>query len=174
MPGACRSKEQWAGRALCANLNTWCLGQVLDGAYRRSMLRDFRGHVRGSDLSHFTLGETTDGRQGGGMSGTGLIWNRIPFDTPVIPAKAGIQSVGGEFPMACRVDSRLHGNDCARERACLANDTTTECHGFGSMRFFISLRIRSGLSSGSPGLASSPGSLTFAGSKMCVSDGKAV
>ena len=53
------------------------------------------------------------------------IWNGIPFETRVIPAKAGIQSIGGAFPMAGGVDSRFRGNDCPWERPCPANDTTT-------------------------------------------------
>ena len=57
--------------------------------------------------------------------GAGVIWNGIPFETLVIPAKAGIQSVGGAFPMAGGVDSRFRGNDCTWERPCLANDTST-------------------------------------------------
>jgi hypothetical protein len=36
--------------------------------------------------------------------GSGVIWNGIPFETVVIPAKAGIQSVGGAFPMAGGAD----------------------------------------------------------------------
>ena len=56
---------------------------------------------------------------------SGVIWNRIAFEAPVIPGKAGIQSVGGAFPMACGVDSRFRGNDCPWGRAFLANDTTT-------------------------------------------------
>jgi hypothetical protein len=59
---------------------------------------------------------------------TGAIWNEIPFETPVIPAQAGIQSVGGAFPMACGVDSRFRGNDCTWEHLCLVNDTTTLGH----------------------------------------------
>jgi hypothetical protein len=57
--------------------------------------------------------------------GSGVIWNRIPFETLVIPAKAGIQSVVGVFPMACEMDSRLGGNACPRQRAFRPNDTTT-------------------------------------------------
>jgi hypothetical protein len=57
--------------------------------------------------------------------GGGVIWNRIPFETQVIPAKAGIQLVVGAFPMAWGVDSRFRGNDCTWEPPCLANDTTT-------------------------------------------------
>jgi hypothetical protein len=56
---------------------------------------------------------------------SGAIWNGIPFETMVIPAKAGIQSVRGAFPMACRMDSRFRGNDRAWERPYLANDTST-------------------------------------------------
>ena len=63
-------------------------------------------------------------RQARGSRGSSVIWNRIPFGTRVIPAKAGIQSVGGVFVMACGVDSRLRGNDCTHESVCLANDTT--------------------------------------------------
>ena len=57
--------------------------------------------------------------------GGGVIWDGIPFETPVIPAKAGIQSVDSAFPRVCRVDSRFRGNDCGFERPCLANDTST-------------------------------------------------
>jgi len=59
------------------------------------------------------------------VAGAGVIWNGIPFETLVIPAKAGIQSVISAFPMACGVDSRFRGNDCTSERPCLANDTST-------------------------------------------------
>jgi hypothetical protein len=55
----------------------------------------------------------------------GAIWNGIPFETLVIPAQAGIQSVWGAFPMAGGVDSRFRGNDCTLERPFLANDTFT-------------------------------------------------
>jgi hypothetical protein len=58
--------------------------------------------------------------------GSGVIWDGIPFDTLVIPAKAGIQSVDGAFPKVFGVDSRLRGNDCGLERPCRANDTTTK------------------------------------------------
>jgi hypothetical protein len=60
------------------------------------------------------------------ISGASVIWNAIPFETLVIPANAGIQSVGGAFPMACGVDSRFRANDCTWERACLAIDNSTE------------------------------------------------
>ena len=43
------------------------------------------------------------------------IWNIIPYETPVIPAKAGIQSVDSAFPKDCGVDSRFRGNDCGLE-----------------------------------------------------------
>jgi hypothetical protein len=58
-------------------------------------------------------------------AGSGVVWNRTSFDLRVIPAKAGIQSVGSVFPMACGVDSRLRGNDCTHECARLANGSTT-------------------------------------------------
>jgi hypothetical protein len=38
----------------------------------------------------------------------------MPFETPVIPAKAGIQSVDSAIPKVCQVDSRFRGNDCSR------------------------------------------------------------
>ena len=57
--------------------------------------------------------------------GTGVIWNRIAVESLVIPAQAGIQSVGGASPIACRVDSRFRGNDCDSEHQVLANDTST-------------------------------------------------
>jgi hypothetical protein len=59
------------------------------------------------------------------LAGTGVIWNRITFETMVIPAKAGIQSGGGVSPMACGVDSRLRGNDGTWDRLCLVNETST-------------------------------------------------
>jgi hypothetical protein len=37
--------------------------------------------------------------------GGGVIWNIIPYETPVIPAKAGIQSVDSAFSKVCGVDS---------------------------------------------------------------------
>jgi hypothetical protein len=55
---------------------------------------------------------------------SGVVWNRIPFALPVIPATAGIQSVGGAFPMACEVNSRLRGNDGTWARPYLANEST--------------------------------------------------
>jgi len=81
------------------------------------------------------------------VSGGGVIWDGIPLGTPVIPAKAGIQSVDSAFlkvcrvdsrfrgndcsvdsafPKVCRVDSRFRGDDCGFERLCLANDTSTQ------------------------------------------------
>ena len=43
--------------------------------------------------------------------GAGAIWNGGPLEPPVIPAKAGIQSVESTFPKVCGVDSRFRGND---------------------------------------------------------------
>ena len=57
---------------------------------------------------------------------TGVIWDVTPFETLVIPAKAGIHSRVGAFPMACGLDSRLRGNDCTCERSYLANDTSIQ------------------------------------------------
>ena len=69
--------------------------------------------------------------------GGGVIWGRIPFETPVIPAKAGSHSFDSAFPKVCRVDSRFRGNDCGLERACLANDTGTS--GLKALTLFRSL-----------------------------------
>ena len=55
----------------------------------------------------------------------GVIWNGINFETPVIPAKAGIQCVGSLLAKICGVDSRFRGNDCDFERRCAANTTST-------------------------------------------------
>ena len=63
--------------------------------------------------------------------GSGVIWRRIHFETPVIPAKApvipakaGIQSVNIASPKAGGVDSRFRGNDCDFQCPGLANETT--------------------------------------------------
>ena len=53
------------------------------------------------------------------------IWHGTHFETPVIPAKAGIQSVNGTSPKLRRVDSRFRRNDCDFRRPGLADDTTT-------------------------------------------------
>jgi hypothetical protein len=55
-------------------------------------------------------------------AGGGFIWNRIPFEMPVISAKAGVQSFGGALPLACAVDSRFRGNDCAEEPPSLSRE----------------------------------------------------
>jgi len=61
-----------------------------------------------------------------GYTGSGLdaIWDAIPFEKPVIPAKAGIQFVDNAFPQVCGVDSRFRGNDGGFQPSCLANYTT--------------------------------------------------
>ncbi len=51
---------------------------------------------------------------------------------PVIPAQAGIQSVGSVFSVRWEVDSRLRGNDCAWLRPYCTNETTTD--GSGNVR----------------------------------------
>jgi hypothetical protein len=56
--------------------------------------------------------------------GAGVIWDGILVETPVIPAKAGIQFVDNAFPKACGVGSRFRGNDYDLRRPCLANDTS--------------------------------------------------
>ena len=57
--------------------------------------------------------------------GAGVIWDGILFEAPVIPAKAGIQSVDSAFLKVCGVDSRFRGNDCNFDRPCFAIDTCT-------------------------------------------------
>ena len=54
-----------------------------------------------------------------------VIRNRIHLRTPVIPAKAGIQSVVGTFPMAREVNSCFRWNDGMAEFQFLANDAAT-------------------------------------------------
>ena len=46
----------------------------------------------------------------------GVIWDAIPFETPVIPAKAGIHFARLWNCGADGLDSRLRGNDCALDR----------------------------------------------------------
>ena len=58
-------------------------------------------------------------------AGGRVIWNGIHFETWVIPAQAGIQSVDSLFPKSCRVDSRFRGNDWGLERSPNPNDTNT-------------------------------------------------
>ena len=55
----------------------------------------------------------------------GVSWDGIHFETPVIPAKAGIYFASLWKCTADGMDSRLRGNDGALERPCLANDTNT-------------------------------------------------
>jgi hypothetical protein len=40
-----------------------------------------------------------------------VVWNGITRHTPVIPAKAGIQSIGHGWAKLFGVDSRFRGND---------------------------------------------------------------
>ena len=47
------------------------------------------------------VGREVEKSRQGTDAGSGVIWNAIPFETQVIPAKAGIQSVSGGFSMAC-------------------------------------------------------------------------
>ena len=60
--------------------------------------------------------------------GGGVIWDGMPFETPVIPAKAGIQSFDGAFPKLCRADSRFRGNDCGLFATSLPREEGEECH----------------------------------------------
>ena len=62
------------------------------------------------------------------------------YNTPVIPAKAGIQSLDSPFPKVCAVDSRFRGNDCGLDRPCLANETAAFARAlleFDSFRFKV-------------------------------------
>ena len=56
-------------------------------------------------------------------AGVVVVWDKTGFETPVIPAKAGIQFVDSVFPKVREVASRFRGNDCDFERPCFANDT---------------------------------------------------
>ena len=83
----------------------------------------------GDWLGHMPRGKAKPFRKSGGRAavgcypsgtltrpwpaGGGVIWNGIPHETPVIPAKAGIQSVDNGFPGVCGVDSCFRGNDGA-------------------------------------------------------------
>ena len=58
--------------------------------------------------------------------GSGVIWRGTYFERPVIPAKAGIQSVNSTSPKVCRVDSRFRGNDRRLLRDATPKDLTTE------------------------------------------------
>ena len=49
----------------------------------------------------------------------------IPFEMPVIPAKAGIQAVVTTLPKVCGADSRFRGNDCDSQDPCHANEAST-------------------------------------------------
>ena len=69
--------------------------------------------------------------------GSGLIWNGIPYEPPVIPAKAGIQSVDSAFRKVRGMDSRLRGNDEGFEYSCRANDTTTPGHAGWTLSEFL-------------------------------------
>jgi hypothetical protein len=49
-------------------------------------------------------------------AGCGVIWNIIPCETPVIPAKAGIHSTSLWKLAVYRLDSRFRGNDQVSKR----------------------------------------------------------
>jgi hypothetical protein len=60
------------------------------------------------------------------QKGGGVVRSHLPYEeSPVIPAKAGIQPVEWDKPEELRVDSRLRGNDDGVGRRCLTNDATT-------------------------------------------------
>ena len=44
-------------------------------------------------------------------AGVGVVLHTLPYQTPVISAKVGIQSVDSAFQKVCPVDSRFRGND---------------------------------------------------------------
>jgi len=79
--------------------------------------------------------------KGGARQGSGVIWNQVPFDTQVIPAKAGIHSPNLRKYAVYGLDSRpsagsgqaFRGNDCGFQCACLANDTSTRRRGCGAV-----------------------------------------
>jgi hypothetical protein len=52
------------------------------------------------------------------------------LEAPVIPAKAGIQSVGSGFPKGFGVDSRFRGNDWRFQRDPTPNDTSIRLDDF--------------------------------------------
>jgi len=52
-------------------------------------------------------------------AGISVIWDKIPFEPLVLPAKAEIQSVDSALPKVCRVDSRFRGNDCGTQCPCV-------------------------------------------------------
>ncbi|PYV17248.1 MAG: hypothetical protein DMG21_08870 [Acidobacteria bacterium] len=49
-------------------------------------------------------------------SGAGVVWHGFPFETPFIPAEAGIHFASLWKSTVDGLDSRLRGNDCASER----------------------------------------------------------
>jgi hypothetical protein len=58
-------------------------------------------------------------------SSGGVVRNGIPYETPVIPAKAGIHTASLWKGGVNRLDSRFRGNDCDLQRLRPANDTIT-------------------------------------------------
>src|SRR6266699_1567185 len=63
-----------------------------------------------------------------------VIWNRIPFETPVIPAKAGIYCASHFKCVDVDLDSRFRGNDCTWERPWPSNDTSTDARAMRELR----------------------------------------
>jgi hypothetical protein len=64
----------------------------------------------------------------------GVIWNNDPVAPPVIPAKAGIQSVGNAPAKVPGLDSRFRGNDRQLEIDPPPNATTNLTH---TLRFYL-------------------------------------
>jgi len=58
-------------------------------------------------------------------SSGGVARKGIPYETPVIPAKAGIHTASLRKDAVYRLDSRFRGNDCDLQRMYPANDTIT-------------------------------------------------
>jgi len=58
-----------------------------------------------------------------GRGNSGLISNPAPFEPPVIPAKAGIHSIGSAFPKVCGGDSRFRGNDDGSEPSAMRHNS---------------------------------------------------
>jgi hypothetical protein len=128
------TKANARGRRVAARFLTACQGwprrhrTIASRATKfrhRAATRAYKKAVAKASMNYPNEHATPPRCEPQGGLGSGVIWNIIPYETPVIPAKAGIQSVESAFPKVCGVDSRFRGNDCGLERPCLANDTTT-------------------------------------------------
>ena len=110
--------EKGRDRVECATINA----AIVHGATPLNSVHNLdqtEGEFQGPSVACFQAAASVD------PAGSRAIWNGIPFETQVIPAKAGIQSVDRAFPEVCRVDSRFRGNDCDFERPRRANDASS-------------------------------------------------